>query len=314
MKTASTLLTFVTAALLWSCGNSGSPDSTESTDSTNEAMADSTQTNVTTNNITMSTAISKDGTTIAYEKTGKGMVIILVNGGLAHRKLDGETELATRLAKNFTVIIFDRRGRGESSDTKPYSVRKEIEDIDALIKEAGGSAYLFGSSSGAALALLAAEQLGPEKVLRLALYDPPYFTDAKDKQKIVQEKTEINELVANGKAGDAVTVFLKNRGTSPDEMEGIRNSPKWKDLERVGHTLVYDFEILGDGSIPLDVAKRIAIPAIVLDGEKSFGSMHATAETLGKVIPGATRKTLKGQTHEVSPEVLAPVLSDFFVP
>jgi pimeloyl-ACP methyl ester carboxylesterase len=268
-----------------------------------------------TRNVTnMPTVISKDGTAIAYEKTGKGPGIILVNGALAHREFYGEKELADRLSKNFTVIYYDRRGRGESTDTKPYSVEKEIEDIEALIDEAGGKVYLYGTSSGASLALLAAEKLGPGKVIKLALYEPPYnaYSD-KGKQEFAEQKNKINKLVAAGKPGDAVAVFMESLGTPPDEMEGMKKSPDWKDMERVGHTLVYDFEVLGDGAVPLGVAKKIVVPTQVMDGEKSFDFMHATADTLEKTIPGSVHKTLKDQTHEASPEAIAPVLKEFFV-
>lgn len=259
----------------------------------------------------MPTALSKDGTAIVYEKTGRGPCIILVNGALSHRKLYGEKELADRLAKNFTVLFYDRRGRGESSDTKPYSAEREIEDLEALVQEAGDRVYLYGSSSGAALALLAAEKLGPEKVIKLALYEPPYGA-LKDKQEFTSLKKKIGELVAAGKPGDAVTVFLESQGVTADAMEGIKKSADWKEMERVGHTLVYDFELLGDGAVPLDVAKNIKMPTLVMAGEKSFDFMHTTAVTLAKIIPNAVRKTLKDQTHEASPEALAPVLNDFF--
>src|SRR6187551_2160643 len=157
----------------------------------------------------MPTTISKDGTVIAYEKTGHGPSVILVNGALGHRKFFGEKDLAARLAKNFTVFFYDRRGRGESTDTKPYSVDKEIEDIEALVHEAGGTAYLYGVSSGAALALRAAEKLGAEKVIKLALYEPPYgFYSAKHNQEFANQKRKVNELVATGKPGDAVAFFM----------------------------------------------------------------------------------------------------------
>jgi pimeloyl-ACP methyl ester carboxylesterase len=256
------------------------------------------------------TAISKDGTAIAYEKTGKGPSIILVNGALAHRKLFGEKDLAAMLAKKFTVIFYDRRGRGESADTKPYAVEREIEDIEALIDEAGGSAYLYGSSGGAALALLAAGKLGPEKVTKLALCEPPYGSDTK--QEFAKEKNKVNALVGDSKPGDAVTFFFERRGMPPDKIEGMKKSPEWNGLVRIGHTLVYDFEVLGDGAIPIDVAKNITIPTLVIDGEKSFDFMHATADTIVKIIPGAVRKTIKDQTHDISPEAAAPVLLEFF--
>lgn len=259
----------------------------------------------------MPVVISKDGTTIAYDKTGSGPAVVLVNGALGHRKFFGEQELVNSLAKNFTVIHYDRRGRGESSDTKPYAAEKEIEDLDVLIQEAGGSAYVFGTSSGAALSFRAAEKLGDGKIKRLALYEPPY--GAANEKEFVAEKKKINELIAAGKAGDAVAFFFENRGTPPAELESMKQSPAWSEMVRTGHTLVYDFEILGNGTVPLDVAKQIKIPTLVIDGEKSYDFMHATADTLAKNIAGAQRKTLKDQTHQVSPEAIGPVLQEFFL-
>jgi pimeloyl-ACP methyl ester carboxylesterase len=256
------------------------------------------------------TAISKDGTAIVYEKIGKGPGIILVNGALAHRKLYGEKELAAMLAKDLTVIFYDRRGRGESADIKPYTVEKEIEDIAALIDKAGASVYLYGSSGGAALALLAAEKLGPEKVTKLALYEPPYGSDTK--QAFASEKNKVNELVGDGKPTDAVTFYLGKRGIPPDKIEAMKRSPEWDGLVHTGHTLVYDFQVLGDGTVPVNIARNITIPTLVMDGEKSFDFMHATADTVGKIIPGAVRKTIKDQTHDLSPKAVAPVLLEFF--
>lgn len=256
------------------------------------------------------TAISKDGTTIAYEKTGKGPGIILVSGALSHRKLSGEKELAAMLAKKITVIFYDRRGRGESTDTKPYAVEREIEDIEALVDKAGGSAYLYGSSSGAALALLAAEKLGSERIKKLALYEPPYGSDTQ--QKFAREKNKVIELVGNGKPGDAIIFFMEELGTTPDKIEAMKKSPEWNEMVRIGHTLVYDFEILGDGEVPVDIAKNITIPTLIMDGEKSFEFMHATADTVAKIIPGAVRKTIKDQTHNLAPEAVAPELLNFF--
>jgi pimeloyl-ACP methyl ester carboxylesterase len=256
---------------------------------------------------------SKDGTIIVYEKTGSGPSLILVNGALAHRKFNGEEDLASLLSEKFTVIYYDRRGRGESSDATPYAVDREIEDIEALVKEAGGKAYLYGSSSGASLALLAAEKLGPEKIAKLVMYEPPYGSDGnEDKHKYATEKKKINELVKTGKPGDAVTVFMESRGMPVEAIQDMKKSPAWKEMERVGPTLVYDFEVLGDGAVPVDIAKNVTIPTQVLVGEKSFDFMHATADSLRKVIPDSNRKTLKDQTHEASPEVLAPVLEAFF--
>jgi len=172
--------------------------------------------------------------------------------------------------------------------------------------------YLYGVSSGAALALQAAEVLGPGKVIKLALYEPPYSADT-GKQEDDGLKKKVNELVAAGKPGDAVTVFLESLGTPPEEMQNMKKSPDWKEMERVGHTLVYDFEVLGNGTVPLEVAQSITVPTQVMDGEKSYEFLHATADAIGENIPGAVRKTLKGQTHQVSPDTLATELKEFFV-
>src|SRR5688572_27028172 len=118
----------------------------------------------------MKTVTSKDGTKIAFDQIGNGPVIILVDSALADRTLC--VKQATLLAKDFTVINYDRRGRGDSTDTQPYAVDREIEDIEALIDEVGGSAFIFGSSSGAVLALEAANKLS-SKVKKQVLYEPP---------------------------------------------------------------------------------------------------------------------------------------------
>ena len=258
----------------------------------------------------MQTVISKDGTSIAYDKTGEGPYLIVVNGALSHRKSAGIQELATLLAQNFTVLTYDRRGRGESADTKPYAADREIEDISALIDKAGGSAYLYGSSSGAALALRSADKLGPGKVKKLAMYEPPY--GAVSDSAFMEEKNNINALITAGKPGEAVISFMKNRGTPPDKMEEMKQSPAWNDFVKLGPTLVYDFEVMGDGQIPQAVAKRISIPSIVLVGEKSPAFMHTTADSLAEIIPGTVRKILPGQTHQASAEAVVPVLIEFF--
>ncbi|HEX2861119.1 MAG TPA: alpha/beta hydrolase [Lacunisphaera sp.] len=257
------------------------------------------------------TVTSKDGVKIAFEKSGSGPAVILVGGALSDRK--GGQPLAARLAGNFTVYVFDRRGRGESTDAKTYAVEREIEDLAALIHDAGGSASLYGVSSGAALALHAAAKLGPAKVPRLALYEPPYAaTDAEQKETFIGQKRRTNELIKTGQPGDAAAYFLGAIGTPPELLKKMQASPDWENMRKIDFTLEYDYAVLGDGTVPEAAAKSVVVPTLVLDGEKTLDFMHVTADRVAALVPGAKRKTLKGQTHQAAPEVTAPVLIEFF--
>lgn len=260
----------------------------------------------------MNTITSKDGTKIAYDKLGLGPSIILILGAL-NTRLSG-SQLAQTLSKHFTVINFDRRGRGNSGDTLPYTVEKEIEDMDALINEAGGSAYLYGHSSGAALALEAAEKLG-NKVTGLALYEAPYNDDEQAKQAWGEYTEQLTNLLAANSRGDAVALFMKLVGTPLEQIEGMRHAPFWQGLESIAPTLAYDHTaILGtDASVPIQLASRVTAPTLVMVGSASFSFMANTAEKLSEAIPHATLRTLENQTHEVNPEVLAQSLVEFFL-
>jgi pimeloyl-ACP methyl ester carboxylesterase len=249
---------------------------------------------------------AKDGTRIAFEKVGKGPALVVVGGALSQR--NGGKALAGKLMDRFTVYTYDRRGRGESSDTKPYAVDREIEDLDALIAQAGNKAYLYGVSSGGALVLQTAAKLGPEKVPRLALYEPPYGQDARD---FNQQKDRVNQLVETGKPGDAAAFFLSAIGMPPQVLEDMKRSPEWEGMKKIDHTLVYDYEVLGDGNVP-DSIERIRVPTLVMVGEKAMPFMHPSADRIAELVPNAQRKTLKGQSHQASPDVVAPLLSEFF--
>jgi pimeloyl-ACP methyl ester carboxylesterase len=256
---------------------------------------------------------SKDGTQIAFDKTGVGPAIIIVNGALSYRAVYDDKSLVSALSKNFTIYTYDRRGRGESTDTRPYNVEREIEDIEALIKDAGGSARLYGVSSGAALSLLAAARLGKAKIPQLVLYEPPYVTvSEKDKQNFADQRKRIDELINTGNRGDATAFHFTAIGTPPEALESIRKSPEWPLMVRVEHTLAYDYAVLDDGAIPVDAAKKAIMPALVMNGDKSFGFMSEAAKNLSKIMPNAQWKALKDQTHNPSPEILAPVLKEFF--
>ena len=256
---------------------------------------------------------SKDGTHIAYDKLGEGPAVILVAGAMCARLSWSGPQLSNLLAPHFTVYNYDRRGRGDSGDTKPYAVAREVEDIEALIDEAGGSAYLYGHSSGAALVLEAAIQLG-QKIKKLALYDAPYHEEPEDRHAYKDYIKQLTQALAADRRGDAVAAFMHYVGMPTDQIEAMRQSPAWPQLEAIAPTLAYDHTaILGeDSSIPTERIAVITAPTLVLNGGASFPFMYDTAQALCKAIPHAKLRIIEGQTHAVDVDVLAPVLVEFF--
>lgn len=256
---------------------------------------------------------SKDGTKIAYEKTGTGPALIVVGGALSDRK--GGAELAKLLAPHFTVYTYDRRGRGNSTDTQPYSVEREVEDLEALIDEAGGSAFVYGKSSGAGLTLRASAELG-NKVKKLALYEAPYNDAAGAAAEWQAFRKKLDDLLAAKRHDEAVTAFLKFVGAPDEAVAKMKASLAWKGMLAMAPTLAYDNAILGDDrSVPSKAAAKIQSPALVMDGGASAGSMpfmRATADKIARSIPGAQRQTIEGQAHDVSANALAPILVKFF--
>jgi pimeloyl-ACP methyl ester carboxylesterase len=267
--------------------------------------------------LTSATVTSKDGTTIAFDKSGTGPGLILVGGAFEQRAFDSETaKLASQpqLTQHFTVYHYDRRGRGDSGDTQPYAVEREVEDIEALINEAGGSAYLFGISSGAALALEAAIKLGGKvKVKKLAMYEAPYNDDETARQAWRDYRKKLAELLAADRRGDAVALFMMLVGMPAEQVPEVRQYPFWPMFEAIAPTLAYDAAVLGeDASVPTERAAAVTVPALVMDGGASYPFMHVTAVALANAMPNGQHRTLEGQTHEVSAEALAPVLVEFF--
>ncbi len=264
----------------------------------------------------MQKVTSQDGTTIAFDQSGQGPALILVGGAFEQRAMDSETaQLAglPLLAEHFTVVHYDRRGRGESTDTQPYAVEREIEDIEALIDEAGGEAFVFGISSGAALAFEAALGLGG-KVKKLAMYEAPYNDDNDARQAWKEFRKQLKQVLAAGRLGDAVGLFMTLLGMPAEHLDGMRQHPMWPMFESVAPTLAYDAAALGeDASVPTERAARVAVPALIMDGGASeWPFMHITATALANAIPHAQHRTLEGQTHEVAAEAIAPVLVEFF--
>jgi pimeloyl-ACP methyl ester carboxylesterase len=258
--------------------------------------------------------ISRDGTKLAYDKTGQGPALIIVAGAFQGRM--AMAAYAERLSKNFTVYNYDRRGRGESGDTQPYAIEREIGDIDALIQEAGGSAFVFGGSSGGVLTLDAAAH--GSHITKLAVYEPPFVVD--DNRDPVPENIvdQLQELVADGRQGDAAELFMTKGSLMPADMvTGMRTQPFWSEVEAVAHTLVYDALIMNGtmrgAPLPVDRWSAVTIPTLVIyGGDGPAWSRHA-AETLVALLPHAEGKALEGQFHTLTPDALTPVLEKFFL-
>ena len=258
----------------------------------------------------MPTVTSADGTTIAYERSGSGPALVLVDGAMCYRGAGPMRPLAALLQDTFTVYTYDRRGRGESSDTLPYAVAREVEDLQALVALAGGEACVYAMSSGAALALAtAATGTG---IAKLALYEPPFMAAVEDGTRIKEYTEGLQQLLEAGNRGDAVALFMGFVGVPEPVVAGIRAQPGWAMLEAIAPTLAYDDELLAGGRVPRDLASTIAVPALVLTGGSSPHGLQQAAKATAEALPGAEHRTLDGQTHDVAPEALAPVLVEFF--
>jgi pimeloyl-ACP methyl ester carboxylesterase len=258
----------------------------------------------------MSHVRSKDGTPIAYDRSGSGPPLILVDGALCSRGFGPSPALAPLLARHFTVFAYDRRGRGESGDTPPYTREREVEDIAALIREAGGSAALLGLSSGGALALeTAASGLGVTKVVA---YEPPYVDDGGDRGGAVHEG-HLKRLIAAGNRGGAVKYFMKDMVGAPAAMVVMMRLMPWiwRKLEAVAHTLPYDAAVMTAFRIPRVRYASIRVPVLVMNGSKTDARLRDAAQAIAGVVPGARYGELAGQTHNVKPAVLTPAAVEF---
>jgi pimeloyl-ACP methyl ester carboxylesterase len=259
----------------------------------------------------MEKVISKDGTSIAFDRYGTGPALILIGGAMQQRAVDPQTALLAKiLAQHFTVFHYDRRGRGDSGDTLPYAVEREIEDLDALIHAAGGSAHLYGMSSGAGLALeAAASRLA---IARMALYEAPYNTMEYERAESEEYTAQLNELLAEGRRGDAVIYTLSSFGLPDEAAAGMQQSPAWPHFKAAAHTLAYDNAVMGDGFVPVERLASIQVPTLVIVGAESPPYMHNATQVLLNALPNAQHRTLEGQTHDVDPRVIAPVLTAFY--
>ena len=257
---------------------------------------------------TLERVTSADGTTIAYERSGEGPAIVLLPGGSVDRHSnDG---LAAVLSSTGTVFNVDRRGRGDSGDTLPYAIEREIEDIAAVIDDAGGTAVLYGSSSGAALALLAAAALGP-KVSKLVLWEPPYIVDPAARPP-ADHVAAYEAFLANDQRSEAAEYFMTKVVGLPQEFADFaKTQPFWAEQVKIAHTLPYDGRIMGDYEPPTELAATVTVPTIVLTGSKSFPFFAQTAEVLSDALPDGRSEVLPDQEHNVDPTVLGPAIVRF---
>jgi pimeloyl-ACP methyl ester carboxylesterase len=260
----------------------------------------------------MSHVISKDGTRIAYERMGSGPAVILIDGAMCSRAFGPSRKIAELLKEHFTVYLYDRRGRGESGDTQPYSKAREVEDIDALVRAAGGSAFAVGLSSGAALALEAAAS--GLALPKLAVYEPPFMPDDAAQHAHADHEAKLKALVAADARGAAVKYFMRDMVNVPAPfvlmmqlMRGV-----WRKLKAVAHTLPYDAAIMGDWQVPTVRLAGVRAPTLAMCGGKTERRLKRAIEELVKVLPNVRQQVLPGQTHNVSAAVLVPALVQFF--
>ena len=257
-----------------------------------------------------STANSADGTAIAFDKEGQGPPLIMVVGAFNTRSTTGP--LAAALQERITTFNYDRRGRGDSDDTAPYEVEREVEDLDALIAEAGGSAAVFGYSSGGNLALKAAAD--GSAITKLVLYEPPLLIDASYPRPPADLPDQLAELVASGQRGEAVELYQTKAVGIPEEVVAqLRHAPFRPALEALAHTLVYDATIIQDRMLPAELIASIETPTLVLGGDGSPPVMRNAARAVADTLPNGRLRTLAGQTHDISPEPTASAIEEFLV-
>jgi hypothetical protein len=257
----------------------------------------------------MDKVTSADGTTIAYDRLGAGPAVVLVCGGSVDRM--SNAPLAALLAENFTVYNYDRRGRGDSGDAAEYAVEREFEDLDAIFAAAGGSACLYGTSSGAALALLATASGRP--VTRLALWEPPYMLDGGRPRPPANLADIFRDFVAAGRRDKAAEYFMAEVvGLPPEFVEMAKASPWWPAQEAIAHTLAYDATVMGDYSVPVDAVAEVSVPTRVLTGGAAWPWMADGNQAVVAGLPDGSHRTLDGQEHNVDPAVMAGALKEFF--
>jgi alpha-beta hydrolase superfamily lysophospholipase len=255
---------------------------------------------------------SADGTSIVFDRSGAGPMIILVHGAFTGRAHPLLSDVAATLAPWFTVLNYDRRGRGDSGDTQPYAVERELEDVTALLGIADGPAMVFGGSSGAGLALQAAPR--NQAISKLAVWEPPYHVDDSAPRLPHDFAARLEALVREGRRAAAVELFMMEAAEATEEaVAAMRVQPSWPQAEAIAHTLAYEAAVMGPGNaLPTDRLAAITQPTLVLTGGNSPAWITNAGKAVAGTIPAAAHRVLEGQTHNVSPKALAPELLQFF--
>jgi pimeloyl-ACP methyl ester carboxylesterase len=265
--------------------------------------------------MTMGKVFSADGTAICFDAWGDGQPLIMVDGATGHRAVSQtHAQVGALLGEEFRVYAYDRRGRGESGDTAPYAVQREIEDLAALIADAGAPAFVCGFSSGAVLALDAAAAGLP--IARLALFEPPFVVDDSRPPVPADYVQRLDASTASGRPGDAVELFLTAAVNMPaEQVAGMRQSPFWPALEAIAHTIAYDGRIMGTtlsgAPLPADRWAAIKVPALVMYGRGTEPWLISAARALAGLLPTASLRAVDGAQHSVAAEVLAAALEEF---
>lgn len=257
---------------------------------------------------------SMDGTRIAYDRIGDGPAALVVVGGMfcdRQRTHELAERLAGELAGRYTVINYDRRGRGASGDTPPYAVEREVADLQALVAEASGPTAVYGHSSGAGLALRAAA--GGLPIRRLVLHEPPYGGDDEQSRQAATELAEgIRAAIGEGRRGDAIKLFMADSGLPADVVEGMAGDPT---MLALAPTMPYDLEVMGEfdrgGTLPEALVGAIGVPTLVVHGGASPDFFRSTAGRIADLLPQGEAAVLDGHGHDAPADVVAPVVADF---